>query len=260
VALDSRARYDADAAAYARLWAPVLAPAARPLLDRLDLDRAEVIVEIGCGTGGLLAELRAAAPRAMVVGVDASFGMLATHRDRRGLVQGDTQRLPLRDGCAAALVTAFVLHHVIDPPAAYAEMARALRPGGTLAVAAWADGEGWPAWDAAESAYDEVGAPPVESAPVSGERTGSLDRLAALAAAAGLDTTAAECDRLHWRPSVDELITVWSSLGPLGRRYAALGEEARQRWRAQTRTRLLALPPEAVAPRHVVQRAWARRP
>jgi len=48
--------------------------------------------------------------------------------------RGDTDALPLASGEADAVMANMVLHHAPDPPGAIREMARALKPGGTLVI------------------------------------------------------------------------------------------------------------------------------
>lgn len=98
------------------------------------------LLDIGCGTGGLLERL---APRLEEgLGVDASREMLALARTRlaeRGLShvtvrQADMYRLALPDAAFDAVTLQMVLHYAEDPAAALAEACRVLRPGGVLAI------------------------------------------------------------------------------------------------------------------------------
>src|SRR5260221_2877614 len=89
--------YTAKALAYARLWSPVIRPMALPLLPALPLRTARRILDVGAGTGALLADLEAAAPDAMVIGTDRSEGMLrvAKKSGRQNLLLADAQELRL---------------------------------------------------------------------------------------------------------------------------------------------------------------------
>ena len=49
-------------------------------------------------------------------------------------VVADALALPLADATAGAVILAYVLFHLTDPPLALAEAARVLRPGGRVAV------------------------------------------------------------------------------------------------------------------------------
>jgi len=81
-------------------------------------------------------------PGARVVGVDLTEQMLRQgHRRvtaaRRGdqvrLVVGRAEQLPFPDGCFDALTFTYLLRYVRDPQATLTELARVLKPGGTMA-------------------------------------------------------------------------------------------------------------------------------
>jgi 2-polyprenyl-6-hydroxyphenyl methylase/3-demethylubiquinone-9 3-methyltransferase len=96
-----------------------------------------LVLDAGCG-GGLVARELAAAG-AEVVGVDRSLGSLGVARravDRSTgsfwPAQGRLERLPFAAGSFDAVVAADVLEHLPDLPAAVAELARVLPPGGSF--------------------------------------------------------------------------------------------------------------------------------
>ncbi|MBI4260810.1 MAG: ubiquinone/menaquinone biosynthesis methyltransferase [Actinobacteria bacterium] len=95
------------------------------------------VLDLGCGTGRLAGLLAGEHP---VVGVDLSREMLAAARVRlapRGrvdLVRGSAFRLPFADASFAGAASAFVMRNLDDLPAAFAELARVVEPGGRLAM------------------------------------------------------------------------------------------------------------------------------
>jgi len=116
-------------------------------IDSLALTGREVLVDVATGTADVA--LEACAPRrggaraARIVGVDFARAMLAlgVHKvaaagesSRIVLVHGDAMRLPVASGSADAVTIAFGIRNVQTPSVACAEMARALKPGGRLAI------------------------------------------------------------------------------------------------------------------------------
>lgn len=91
------------------------------------------ILDVGCGTGGMMFELRAFGS---VVGVDPSDQALtfAKRRDAGHLVQAGLPRLPFPSRSFDLLTSFDVIYHqaVPDDEKALGEMARLLRPGGKL--------------------------------------------------------------------------------------------------------------------------------
>ncbi len=100
-----------------------------------------VILDVASGTAGVALQL-AARSRARVVGVDLTEEMLRQGRrrvaaagmgDRVSLTAGRAERLPFPDGYFDALTFTYLLRYVQDPQATLAELARVLKPGGTMA-------------------------------------------------------------------------------------------------------------------------------
>jgi len=97
--------------------------------------RDPAILDIGCGTGFNLEELRRRRLGG-VVGLDLSAKALGYCRTRglRRLVQGDAARLPCRDASFDIVLALDLIEHVEDDRAALAGLMRTLKPGGHLIV------------------------------------------------------------------------------------------------------------------------------
>jgi ArsR family transcriptional regulator len=112
----------------------------RALVELLPPGTFESLLDIGTGTGRVL-ELYGRQLR-HGFGIDLSREMLAVARanlERAGLSssqvrRADMYRLPVEDGRFDAAVFHQVLHYSDKPAAAIAEAARALKPGGRLAI------------------------------------------------------------------------------------------------------------------------------
>lgn len=118
------------------------------VLNGLGLKPGERVLDIGTGAGFLAAEIAdPVGASGEVLGIDRSPTMLAAARVRcegKPRVQfreGDATRLPVPDGEADVAMSIQVLEYVPQVGAAIAEMRRALRPGGRIAVVA-ADWDG----------------------------------------------------------------------------------------------------------------------
>ena len=108
----------------------------------------ERLLEIGFGTGHVLAELaKAVGPTGKVFGIDISENMLAEAKavveqeqvaDRVSLVCGDAENLPDDQGSMDGIFMCFTLELFDTPdiPMVLAECKRVLRPGGRLVVVA----------------------------------------------------------------------------------------------------------------------------
>jgi len=107
----------------------------RFLVSRIPADGGHVL-DVATGTG-LVAE-RLLADGHRVTGVDQSFEMLALARKRFGdsveLVEASAEKLPFGDASFDHLTFTYLLRYVDDPAAVLRELARVVRPGGTIAM------------------------------------------------------------------------------------------------------------------------------
>jgi SAM-dependent methyltransferase len=94
------------------------------------------LLEVGCGTGFVLGDLRRRFPEAMLVGCDRLFAALQGARERTSgvlFLQGDLHRLPI--GRQFDAISALdVIEHLDDDRGALMELFGALKPGGALLV------------------------------------------------------------------------------------------------------------------------------
>jgi ubiquinone/menaquinone biosynthesis C-methylase UbiE len=139
---ESARRYEAQVEA---LFAGSAGPMRRRALSLLakawrGRDQRELtVVDVACGSGAFLRDLRGAFPRARVVGLDLSLPYLEEARRRSGAagVMAAAERLPFADASLDA-ATCVYLFHELPPrvrPLVAAEFARVLKPAGLLAFA-----------------------------------------------------------------------------------------------------------------------------
>ncbi|MGW3122871.1 class I SAM-dependent methyltransferase [Streptomyces sp. NPDC001107] len=116
------------------------APAYAAAVAELGLREGDRVLDAGCGTGRALTPLRAAVGSSgVVVGADLTPAMLqAAVRAGRGhdgqLLLADVAALPLRSEALDAVFAAGLIAHLPQPSEDLRELARVVRPGGTLAL------------------------------------------------------------------------------------------------------------------------------
>jgi ubiquinone/menaquinone biosynthesis C-methylase UbiE len=118
----------------------VLSP--EELAQRLHLDAASQVLEVGCGPGYFSVEVAQRVPQGRLELFDLQREMLEKARrklDRAGVghigfTQGDARRLPFTAGCFDVAFLVTVLGEVPDPAACLRGLYRLLRPGGWLSI------------------------------------------------------------------------------------------------------------------------------
>jgi len=104
----------------------------RRTVRELRLPAGSRVLDLACGTGDLCRELERSHYRP--VGFDFAYGMLANARTDAPLVQADVLKLPVPDGAADGVTCGFALRNVVSLDALFAEIARVVRPGGSIGL------------------------------------------------------------------------------------------------------------------------------
>jgi demethylmenaquinone methyltransferase / 2-methoxy-6-polyprenyl-1,4-benzoquinol methylase len=113
----------------------------RFLVERTEAQPTDTVLDVATGTAAVAIEL-VRQKDCFVVGVDRSPEMLDVGRRRVALAgaarkvrleEADARSLPFDDGRFDALTFTYLLRYVEDPAATLRELARVVRPGGTIA-------------------------------------------------------------------------------------------------------------------------------
>lgn len=253
-----------------RYWNEAAGPSWVAMQERLDAqlaalgaltrERAEIVpgervLDVGCGCGGTALELaRAVGAEGRVVAVDISEPMLARARERAdaaGLSAriewrcADAQTAAFDEATFDCVYSRFGVMFFEDPPAAFANLRRALRPGGRLAFVCWQARERNP-WMMAPAlaAMQHVAFPPPPAPDAPGPFAfAEIERVRGILAAAGFTDVAHEAvDRPMPLGSggLDEAVELFLAVGPVGQalREAQAGPEQRDRVVAAVREAL----------------------
>ncbi len=202
-------RWSAVADEWSRSWGSFASPAWPHLLEHAGVGPGTRVLDVGCGSGELLAHVSRLGAEA--AGVDPAPEMRARARVRVPAAEvrdGHAERLPFPDASVDVVVAVNALQFAGDVLAALAEMSRVLGPGGAVAVASWAEGSRNDL-DVVERA---VAAAHDDEVPPDGElrQPGGLE---AVLAAAGLDLVAAGLAPAPWRAPDDDALVRGVLLG-----------------------------------------------
>lgn len=193
-----------------------LLPISVETVSSLGLRPGDRVLDVGVGNGN--AAIEAARAGARVTGIDLTPVQIERARERCvtegldiDLRVGDAQSLDVPDSSFDAVISVMGMIFAPDHARASAEMARACRPGGTVALTAWAGG-GWSSRWQARAAHLIPGPPRGGPEP---SEWGDPDEVLRRLAVAGLEATVRERPFAFRFSSVDEALHVFlSGSGP----------------------------------------------
>ena len=239
-------RFSAMASEYETYWAEVLMPANRQLVAMVPMTRAQWVLDLGGGVGSLVPVLQAAAPQARVVVSDRAEGMVRLARSGHRVV-ADACRLPFGPSTFDAVFLTFVLQYVEDADAMFRDVARALRPGGSVGVAGWGRLQETRSERIWMAGLDEFGAPPApEARAVDRAPIDTMVKLDEALTRAGFEHVRTR--RLEWsdQPDAERFIDRMTHLGRSRQRLEQWDEQSRQTFVDAMHTRLGALAPDGL--------------
>ena len=115
------------------------------LLTAAAISAADHVLDVGCGTGRTTRDAARLAPGGKALGIDLSSPLLARAWQRLGaegppnaqFVLGDAQIYPFEADRFDVVISRMGCMFFADPAAAFRNIARALKPGGRLALMTW---------------------------------------------------------------------------------------------------------------------------
>ena len=231
----------------------------RAMCKAADVRRGQRALDVGCGSGALVAALADVLGAENVTGMDPSesFVEAARARVRKATIQvGSAESLPFADDEFDATLSQLVVNFLADPEQGVREMSRVTRPGGVVAGCVWDYSGGMTMlrtfWEAAAALNPERATSQMEPHTM---RFARPEELAALWRTAGLDEV--DVSPIDVEAAYDDFEDLWSpfpsGVGPAGAYAASLDDEARDRLREEF-ARRLGPPPDS--PFTLSARAW----
>lgn len=209
-------RFD-DGAAYERLMGIWSRNAGSVFLDFLAPTSGLRWLDVGCGNGAFTDLVMTNCAPGEMYGIDPSEGQIDFARERLAgqravFQQGDAMALPFDDDRFDIAIMALVIHFVPDPALTVAEMARVVRPGGTVASYVWAYDQALSPLDPFDAEFAAAGVPTVTPPSIGAV---SMTALHQLWTGAGLE--AIETDVITAERTFADFDELWTSATGTGR-------------------------------------------
>ena len=231
---------------------------ARAMCAAADVRPGQRALDVGCGTGALVAALAEVVGAENVAGIDPSEPFVAATQARvpgARIVVGSAESLPFADGEFDATLSQLVVNFLTDPEQGMGEMSRVTRAGGVVAGCVWDYGGEMTMmrafWDAAAALDPERAEPVMETVTM---RFSRPDELEALWRSSGLSDV--ETAPIVVEASYDDFDDLWapfpSGVGPAGAYAAALPETEQAALRDEFARRL----GQPAGPFTLSARAW----
>jgi len=232
-----------------------------PFIQWLSCPKGQEWLDVGCGTGAFTEVILSQCAPARVFGIDPAPDQIAYavdkfDDDRVAFAVGDATKLDFPDDAFDAATAALVLNFVSDRARAAAEMARVVRPRGTVAAYIWDSAGGrtvtQPLWEAIAAV-----APASKGRRAGRPRGADIESLSEVWQGAGLEDV--ETHAIEIEAAFDDFDDYWDSniMGSrVGLRYRDLDPDDRTRVRAKLKESL-AVSEDGRIP--VPARAWAVR-
>ncbi len=199
------------------------------LVQRIGVIDGDTVLDVACGTGN--ASIPAAQAGGRVTGLDLTPELLDGARGRAAeagveieWVEGDAEQLPFEDASFDLVLSTFGCMFAPNHAVAAQEMARVLRPGGKIGIAAWTPEGGIGQFFRAISAHAPPPPDGFQPPPLWGDREHVGNLFADTGVAVRFENDAVEFRFDSLDAVVDEYV---ASFGPLVKLRAALEPEGR---------------------------------
>ena len=247
-----------NAEAFREQWGGLLAEAGRGLVEGIPSSATRVL-DLGAGAGVDLPHIDRHLPNAFVVAADLVEAMIRLASPGISKAVVDAGAPPFADDSFDAVVMAFMLFHLPDPPGALHGVRRLLRPGGTLAVGTWEpEVEDFRANTVWIEELDAAGAAPADASVMNHAMMDSPAKVAALLTEAGFSDVRTATRSADDAMDLDTFIYRRTNLGTSRVRFESLSPEKQSALVDRARTRLGSLRPEDFVSRESAIYAWAR--